>query len=63
MCSEEIWKFLSEKYGFDHEVKRFFQKSGQWSYLTSLEITMKLVPIVILFTQTLTQTTNPVSTT
>ena len=40
ICSTEMWKFLSESYGFDYEVRRYY-KQGSWSYYTSLEVSMK----------------------
>ena len=46
ICSTEMWKFLSEAYGFDYEVRRYYKK-GSWSYYTTLEVAMKQVPLII----------------
>lgn len=32
ICSPEIWEFVNEKYGCDLEVRRYYQKTSQWSY-------------------------------
>ena len=50
VCSPETWVFLSKKYGFDYEVKRYYKKGQQWNNsTTSLELKMKLIPIVLVF--------------
>lgn len=49
VVSEETWQMLSQKYGFDVEVRRYYTK-GQWSYYSSLEVDYKAVPIILLFT-------------
>ena len=46
ICSTEMWKFLSEAYGYDYEVRRYYKK-GSWSYYTSLEVSMKSVPVIL----------------
>lgn len=53
IISEETWEFLSKQYGFDLEVKRYYIKKESWSYQTTLEITFKLVPVVLVFTDQL----------
>ena len=48
-CSAASWEFLSEKYGFDLEVKRYYQ-NGQLTLGATLEVKMKLVPLVLVYT-------------
>ncbi len=52
IISAETWEFLTQRYAFDFEVKRYYQK-GTWSYNTSLEVNLKLVPVVLVFTDQL----------
>ena len=53
VISDETWEFLSKRYGFDLEVKRYYIKKESWSYQTTLEVTFKLVPVVLVFTDQL----------
>jgi hypothetical protein len=53
VISEETWQFLSKRYGFDLEVKRYYTKKESWSYQTTLEVTFKQIPVVLVFTDQL----------
>lgn len=48
----DTWEFLKDKYGCDLEVRRYYQK-GQWSYYSKLEVSMKRVPLCLVFTDQL----------
>lgn len=60
VISTELWEFLKARYSYDFEVKRYYQKASTWSYQTSLEVRLKLVPVVFVFTDSLmNDTTEP----
>ena len=49
VINQELWEFLHKKYGYDFEVRRYWHK-GQWVYQSTMEITMKQVPVILIFT-------------
>lgn len=49
VISDKIWEILSQKYGYDVCVKRIYGKQGSYSYYTTLEITLKRVPVFIVY--------------
>jgi hypothetical protein len=55
IISDKIWESLSSKYGFDVEVKRFYQKNNSYSYYTSLECNLPKVSCFIAFSDKLQQ--------
>ena len=50
--TEALWKWLKERYGCDHEVKRFYNKQPSryaiYSIQTQVESRFKLVPVMFL---------------
>lgn len=49
VISDKIWEILSQKYGYDVCVKRIYGKQASYSYYTTLEITLKRVPVFIVY--------------
>ena len=49
IINEQIWKFLSSRYGFDTTIKRYYisKNSGFWS-TNELECRLALIPVVIM---------------
>ena len=45
--NEAIWNFLSERYGCDHEIKRFYVNKGQFYSSVSIDARLKLIPIYL----------------
>ena len=45
--SEELWNFVKDRYGCDHEIKRFYHKQGTYYALTEVEARYKEVPVCI----------------
>lgn len=41
-----MWEFLCSKYGFDFEVRRYYQKRG-YSFYTQMEVIFKQVPVIV----------------
>lgn len=55
ICNKEMWDFVSSRYGFDFEVRRYYKKQS-WSYYTSVEVEMKRVPIFFCFCENFAET-------
>lgn len=53
ICSDEMWEYLNSRYGSDLEVRRYYKQSNQYSYYSSLEVSMKNVPVCLIFTDQL----------
>jgi hypothetical protein len=53
VISEKMWGILSQKFGFDVCVKRIYSKIATYSYYTTLEITLKRVPVLIVYAEKL----------
>ena len=47
LFTEQMWKFIKERYGYDHEIKRIFIKKNKLSPITEAQIHLKQVPIFI----------------
>ena len=47
--TEELWKYLKDRYDVDHEIKRFYTKQNSkymFSTMTSVESRFKTVPVM-----------------
>lgn len=48
VVNQELWEFLHSKYGFDYEVRRYWHR-GQYKFYSAVEITLKRVPVILVF--------------